>query len=61
MFEQNQQFATVQVSLVDDSLLEPSECFQVTIAEPTGGVLCTQTSATVTIKDNDCKYKTEKG
>jgi YD repeat-containing protein len=42
-----------QIPLVNDTLPEPNETFQVTLANPMGAVLGTPVSTTVTIVDND--------
>ena len=45
---------TLPVSIVDDTLVEGDETFQVQLGNPTGGAtLGTTTTSTVTIKDND--------
>jgi Calx-beta domain len=44
---------TVSILLIDDSYAESNESFTITLSNPTGGTLGTQSTATVTITDND--------
>ncbi|XP_072015863.1 uncharacterized protein [Amphiura filiformis] len=52
-FVPNEICKTQDVAIVDDELLEPAECFQVSLSQPSGGLLCIHNSATVYIKDDD--------
>ncbi|XP_072022207.1 uncharacterized protein [Amphiura filiformis] len=52
-FDPNEICKTQDVAIVDDELLEPAECFQVSLSQPSGGLLCIHNSATVYIKDDD--------
>ncbi|XP_072015652.1 uncharacterized protein [Amphiura filiformis] len=52
-FTPNELCKIQEVAIVDDELLEPTECFQVSLSQPIGGLLCTHNSATVNIKDDD--------
>jgi hypothetical protein len=52
-FAANETQKTISLPVVDDTYLEGPESFSISLIEPTGGaILGTQSSATVTIKDN---------
>ena len=43
----------VSVPILNDGITEPTETFRVTLSNPSGGLLGTRTTTTVTIQDND--------
>ncbi|XP_072023803.1 extracellular matrix organizing protein FRAS1-like [Amphiura filiformis] len=50
---------TREITIVNDERLEPTECFQVSLSQPIGGVICAQSSATVNIIDDDYCFTLE--
>src|SRR5947209_2429498 len=52
-FQPGETQQTVFIPIVDDGYVEGNESFTVTISNPSGGVLGSSTTATVTIQDND--------
>ncbi|MEM8502625.1 MAG: DUF4347 domain-containing protein [Cyanobacteria bacterium P01_D01_bin.1] len=52
-FSENQIFQTITVPILDDRRVESSETLTVTLSDPSGAVLGTQTTSTITILDND--------
>src|SRR5207253_1016041 len=44
---------TINIPIIDDALVEGDETFQLVLSNPTGVILSTPATATVTIHDND--------
>jgi len=52
-FSTGQSSRTIEVEIVDNSTVEPTETFTVTLSNPAGAVLGSPSAATVTITDDD--------
>ncbi len=53
VFAPNQTTAVVAIPILDDTVQEGSEDFNLTLSAPAGAILAAPTSATITIVDND--------
>ncbi|XP_072051663.1 sodium/calcium exchanger Calx-like [Amphiura filiformis] len=59
-FASNEICKAQQVTIENDHLLESTECFQLSISQPLGGVIRPQSRATVNIKDDDYCFSLER-
>lgn len=52
-FASGEKVKLVSVPILNDGITEPTKTFRVTLSNPSGGLLGTRTTTTVTIQDND--------
>jgi poly(3-hydroxybutyrate) depolymerase len=52
-FAPGEKVKLVSIPILNDGITEPTKTFRVTLSNPSGGILGTQTTTTVTIQDND--------
>lgn len=53
VFEEFQTSATFEIPILEDGVIEPDESFTVTLSSPVSSALGANTTATITIRDND--------